>query len=91
MSSRKIVVAGVTYVRSRDAARDAGISPDYASRLARGGLVSGQLVSGRWFIEPRSLKQFLADQARQKELWRAHLAELRREEQRRAGHPSAIA
>jgi hypothetical protein len=91
MSSRTIIVAGVTYVRSRDAARSFGISPDYASRLARGNLIDGKLVEGYWFINLASLKEFLADQERQKQLWRAQLAQMRREEQRRAGHPSAVA
>jgi hypothetical protein len=90
MSSRTIIVAGVTYVRSRDAARSFGISPDYASRLARGGLIDGRLVHGLWFVDLASLEKFLAAQERQKEAWRARLAELRREEQRLAGHPSAL-
>jgi hypothetical protein len=42
-------------------------------------------------VNVASLKEFLVDQERQKELWRAHLAQMRREEQRRAGHPSAVA
>ena len=46
MSSRIIIVAGITYVRSRDAARTTGISIDYVSRLARG---------GRWSASERTL------------------------------------
>ena len=33
MSSRKVVLNGVTYVRSRDAARVVSLAPDYVSRL----------------------------------------------------------
>ena len=91
MHTRTIVVEGVAYVRSRDAARAAGISPDYASRLARSGQVAGQQSSGHWFVDIDSLKNFLAEQDRRKATWRALLSDLRRDEQRRAGHPSAVA
>ena len=90
MTSREISISGVTYVRSRDAAQCVNLSPAYISRLARAGLVAGKLVDGLWFVELASLKDFIADQERQKELWRAQLAKLRRNEQRLAGHPSAV-
>jgi hypothetical protein len=89
MSERKIVIEGVPYVRSRDAARVVELAPDYISSLARAGVIVGQLVNNLWFINLASLKQFMADQQPQKEAWRARLAEMRREEQRLAGHPSA--
>lgn len=89
MTSRTIDIAGVVYVRSRDAARACGVSSDYASRLARAGSVAGRLVEGLWFVDPESLRQFLAEQERHKEMMRARLAQIRREEQRRAGHPAA--
>ena len=89
MSKRTIVISGVTYVRSRDAARLVNFAFDYVSRLARAQLVDGKRVDGLWFINVASLQQFIADQERQKQAWRARLAEMRREEQRLAGHPSA--
>ena len=91
MSSRKVVLDGVTYIRSRDAARTVGLALDYVSRLARQGAIKGRRVAGIWFINLASLRAFTAEQARQKQIWRARFAEMRREEQRRAGHPSAIA
>ena len=90
MSSRKLVINGVTYVRSRDAARVVQLAPDYVSLLARGELIDGKIVDGLWFVNLSSLKEFLAEQARQKEAWHAELAKQRREEQRLAGHPSAL-
>jgi hypothetical protein len=90
MSERKIVIEGVPYVRSRDAARVVDLALDYVSSLARGGLIDGKRHQGLWFINLASLKQFMRDQERQKELWRAELARRRREEQRLAGHPSAL-
>ncbi len=90
MSQRKIVLNGVTYVRSRDAARAAGLAPDYVSRLARVGIVEGRLLDGLWFVSPASLEAVRAEQERQKEIWRMELARRRRAEQRAAGHPSAL-
>jgi hypothetical protein len=90
MAFPKIVIEGAVYVRSRDAARIVQLAPDYISRLARGELIDGKLVDGLWFVNLSSLKQFIAEQDRQKEIWRATLARQRREEQRLAGHPSAL-
>lgn len=91
MSSREIQTDGITYIRSRDAARIVQLAPDYVSRLARGALVEGRQINGLWFVTLPSLQAFIADQERQKEIWRAELARIRREEQRLAGHPSALA
>ena len=90
MSERSIIIDGVEYVRSRDAARIVNLALDYVSRLARGGLIEGRIVNGLWFVALPSLQQFIADQERHKEIWRAELARQRREEQIRAGHPSAL-
>jgi hypothetical protein len=90
MSDRKISVAGVAYVRSRDAARSVQLAPDYVSRLARENLIDGRQVGGLWFVSLTSLKAFIANQERQKEIWRSELARIRREEQLAAGHPSAL-
>jgi hypothetical protein len=89
MSDRKISVAGVEYLRSRDAARLVQLAPDYVSRLARENLIDGRQVDGLWFVNTASLKSFIRTQDRQKEIWRAELARIRREEQLAAGHPSA--
>jgi hypothetical protein len=91
MSSRKLVIDGTTYIRSRDAAHIVQLAPDYVSRLARGGLIEGRLVEKLWFVTLPSLEAFIADQERQKEIWRAELSRKRREEQILAGHPSALA
>jgi len=46
MSSRKVVIDGVTYVRSRDAARSVNLALDYISCLARAGVIAGRRVQG---------------------------------------------
>jgi hypothetical protein len=91
MSSRKVLINGVTYIRSRDAARAVNLALDYVSRLARRGAIARTRVSGIWFIDLASLKKFIADQERQKELLRARFGQMRREEQRLSGHPAAFA
>jgi hypothetical protein len=90
MSSRKVLINGVTYIRSRDAARTVNLALDYVSRLARQGTVAGRQVAGIWFIDLSSFQNFVAEQERQKEFLRARFAQMRREEQRLAGHPSAL-
>lgn len=90
MSSPKITIDGVAYVRSRDAARCVGLAPDYVSSLARGGLIDGRRFKNLWFVKVASLRAFMAYQERQRVEWRAHLAKLRRDEQRAAGHPSTL-
>ena len=91
MSSRKVLINCVTYIRSRDAARVVNFAADYVSRLARQRAIRGKRVAGIWFIDLASLQTFITEQERQKELWRARMAEMRRDEQRRAGHPAAFA
>ena len=90
MTSRATTHSGIAYVRSRDAARAAHLSPDHVSRLARKGLIDGKLIDGVWHVSAQSLAEYLIAEAQKKDAWRAHLRALRLEEQRRAGHPSAV-
>jgi hypothetical protein len=89
-SERTVRIQGIEYVRSRDAARIVQLAADYVSRLARENLIDGRQVDGLWFVNVASLKAFITEQDRQKEIWRTELARIRREEQRQAGHPSAL-
>lgn len=90
MSDRTLVINGLTYLRSRNAARLANLAPDYVSRLARVKMIDGWLVDNVWFVNVSSLQEFMARHERQKEMWRAELARKRRDEQIAAGHPSAL-
>lgn len=75
MSSRKLVINGVTYIRSRDAARAVNLALDYVSRLARHGAITGERV-----VDLTSLKNFVAEQERQKEILRARFSTARQAE-----------
>jgi hypothetical protein len=87
--SRTFVIDGVTYIRPRDAARVVHLTHNYISRMARAGFVQGRLVDKMWSVNVASLESFIADQARQKQIFYAELARKRREEQLLAGHPSS--
>jgi hypothetical protein len=50
MSSDEIVIDGVAFVRSRDAARFVQFTRDYITTLARGGLISGKQINGIWYV-----------------------------------------
>jgi hypothetical protein len=90
MSSTEITIGGAVFLRSRDAARAVHLSPDYVSRLAKRGLVDAKRIDDCWYVSARSLAAFLTDQEHKKELWRARLSQMRREEQRRLEHPSVV-
>ena len=89
MSTRKLVIDGTTFIRSRDAARIVNLAPAYNAPDTRSPIV-GRLIEKLWFVNVTSLKAFIADQERQREIWHAQLARKRREEQILAGHPSAL-
>jgi hypothetical protein len=61
------------------------------SLASRHGAISGQRISGIWFVDPTSLQNFITEQERQKDFLRARFAQMRRDEQRLAGHPAAFA
>ena len=51
MPSCNVLINGVTYIRSGDAARVMDLAPDYVSHLARHGATVGERVGGIWFID----------------------------------------
>ena len=56
MSSDALVIDGVPFVRSRDAVRTVGFTPDYITTLARSGFIMGTPIT--------SLQQFVVEQER---------------------------
>jgi hypothetical protein len=51
MPSRNVLINGVTYVKSGEAARVMDLAPDYVSHLARHGATVGERVGGIWIID----------------------------------------
>ena len=90
MFSREIDIDGVTFLRSRDAARIVQLAPDYISRVARAQLIEGRLINGLWFVAPSlSAKIHRRPRAPKGNLARGTRAQTCREEQIRAGHARA--
>jgi hypothetical protein len=86
----ELYIDGVRFKAARRAASLAGISPDYLTRWCREGWVQArQLAGGVWFVSIPSLEEYLAEKSARKEEWRAHLAQLRRDEQQEHAHPAA--
>ncbi|MFZ2886325.1 MAG: hypothetical protein WA021_00720, partial [Minisyncoccia bacterium] len=62
-TSDEIFKDGVRYVRSKIAAHNVGLVPDYVSRMCRSGQVCGVRHSGAWWVDEESLASFLSEQA----------------------------
>jgi hypothetical protein len=74
MPTSELVIDGVAFLCSREAAKLVELSPDYISRLARAGVIHGRLLANQWFVSIPSLQVFSADHERRKQMSRARLA-----------------
>lgn len=73
-----IYTNGVRYISTASASADAALTAAYISLLCRHQKVRGTLAGGKWYVDPESLQEFLAEQARLKAQRQASLsAELR--------------
>lgn len=61
MRDESLIIGGATYVPSKVAALRVRIVPDYATRLARLGLVRGIRHKGAWYIDPENLDEFMRE------------------------------
>src|ERR1700689_5729110 len=59
--SDEIVIQGSRYVSAARAAKESGFVRDYIARLCRQGVVRGQQIDSAWYVDPKSLQQFLTD------------------------------
>jgi hypothetical protein len=55
MKAQEIVIDGIEYVSSKEAARISGYSHDYIGQLARSGGVSAKRVAGLWYVSKESI------------------------------------
>ncbi|HEY4502781.1 MAG TPA: helix-turn-helix domain-containing protein, partial [Candidatus Paceibacterota bacterium] len=65
-------------ISSKDAAQRAGFTHDYISRLCRFGKVDGEKIGNAWYIDERSLEDFLAKQQAKREVRKQALSEERK-------------
>ena len=82
--SSEIIVGGIHYIPSKEAAPKVGLAADYVSRMCRESLVDGKLVGGLWYVNEASLRKLLARQKEEEVLRRRGQAQLLKEERRRA-------
>lgn len=82
--SQNFTVNGKEYLQSNVLAVTFGYSSDYLGKLAREEKILGTQIGRQWFIEPESLKTFLAKSAIEKELRKEELSLKRKIEH--AGH-----
>ena len=77
-----LIVNGIPYIRSHEAAAKVGLVADYISRMCRDGDVDGKLIDGVWYVNEQSLAKFIArkdEEKRQRSALQAqHLKDQRR-------------
>jgi hypothetical protein len=61
-----LIIDDLTYISIRDATVASHLSPEYLARLARQHRLRTRMVGRMWFIESRSLQQFLSIRPTQK-------------------------
>jgi hypothetical protein len=54
---------GRIYVAVHEAAKELGLSQTYVGRLARRGVLTGQILAGTWFLDRGHLRAFIAQRA----------------------------
>jgi excisionase family DNA binding protein len=86
----EITIDGDRYFHVKEAAQRARVVRDYMSRLCHNGTLRALRIGNVWHVQVASLNALLRDRVERKQELRKKLAELRREEQRLAGHPSAL-
>lgn len=78
--SQHVTINGKKFEPSASLAREFGYSMDYVSRLAREGKIEATRVGRQWFVEALSLKQFVNEISKQKQINREQLREQRKQE-----------
>jgi hypothetical protein len=61
-----LIIDDLTYISIRDAAPASHLSTEYLARLARQHRLRARMIGRTWFIESRSLQQFLSIRPTQK-------------------------
>jgi hypothetical protein len=57
-------IAGRVYIPIHEAVRESGLSSTYIGRLARKGVLTGQIIAGMWFLDRGQLRAFIAQRAK---------------------------
>ena len=57
-------IRGRVYIPIHEAAREADLWQTYLGRLARTGVLTGQIIAGMWFLDRGQLRTFIAQRAK---------------------------
>lgn len=57
-------IRGRIYIPIHEAARESDLTQSYIGRLARTGVLTGQIIAGMWFIDREQLRAFIAQRAK---------------------------
>jgi hypothetical protein len=57
-------IRGRIYIPIHEAARESGLSLTYIGRLARKGVLIGQIIGGMWFLDRGHLRTLIAQRAK---------------------------
>jgi hypothetical protein len=57
-------IRGRTYIPIHEAARVSGLSAAYIGRLARTGVLTGQIIAGMWFLDRGQLRAFVVQRVK---------------------------
>ena len=57
-------IRGRSYVPIHEAVRESGLSQTYLGRLARKGVLAGQVIAGMWFFDREHFRAFIEQRAK---------------------------
>ena len=80
--NRTLTINNKIYLRSKDAAVDAGYTSDYVTRLAREGKIIAEQVGRQWFVDPKSLEEFLSERNNELDTRKEELSRKRKQERK---------
>jgi len=53
-------IRGRIYIPIHEAVRESSLTQSYIGRLARTGVLTGQIIAGMWFLDRGQLRAFIA-------------------------------
>jgi hypothetical protein len=57
-------IRGRSYVPIQEAVSESGLSQSYLGRLARKGVLTGQIIAGMWFFDREHFRAFVEQRAK---------------------------
>ncbi len=79
-----------SYVSANEAASSSGFTRDYITRLSRQGKINAKRIEKSWYVDKRSLQEFVENQEAQKEIRRRQLIDNSRKQKDLVKVPVAL-